>query len=102
MERAHGPRARGDPRRFSRPFEPPDLRLRLGEDGRGGGTPLRRPRPVARRLLLGRIPPRPAHARAGCGPRAPRGTRMSWRSIVLQVPAYAAFAAFIGYFSSAP
>ena len=27
---------------------------------------------------------------------------MSWRSIALQVPAYAAFAAFIGYFSSAP
>jgi hypothetical protein len=26
----------------------------------------------------------------------------SWRSIALQVPAYAAFAAFIGYFSSAP
>lgn len=27
---------------------------------------------------------------------------ISWRSIALQVPAYAAFAAFIGYFSSAP
>lgn len=27
---------------------------------------------------------------------------MNWRSIVLQVPAYAAFAAFIGYFSSQP
>lgn len=27
---------------------------------------------------------------------------IAWRSIVLQVPAYAAFAAFIGYFSSAP
>ncbi|MGZ5084476.1 MAG: hypothetical protein ACXWHA_14340 [Usitatibacter sp.] len=27
---------------------------------------------------------------------------MNWRSIALQVPAYAAFAAFIGYFSSAP
>ena len=27
---------------------------------------------------------------------------MNWRSILLQVPAYAAFAAFIGYFSSAP
>ena len=27
---------------------------------------------------------------------------MSWRSIALQVPAYVAFAAFIGYFSSAP
>ena len=27
---------------------------------------------------------------------------MSWRSILLQIPAYAAFAAFIGYFSSAP
>jgi len=27
---------------------------------------------------------------------------MSWRSIALQVPAYAAFAAFIGYFSAAP
>jgi hypothetical protein len=25
-----------------------------------------------------------------------------WRSILLQVPAYAAFAAFVGYFSSAP
>ena len=27
---------------------------------------------------------------------------MNWRSIALQVPAYAAFAAFIGYFSAAP
>jgi hypothetical protein len=27
---------------------------------------------------------------------------VSWRSILLQVPAYAMFAAFIGYFSSAP
>lgn len=27
---------------------------------------------------------------------------MSWRSILLQIPAYAAFAAFIGYFSSQP
>lgn len=27
---------------------------------------------------------------------------IAWRSILLQVPAYAAFAAFIGYFSSAP
>jgi hypothetical protein len=27
---------------------------------------------------------------------------MNWRSIALQVPAYAAFAAFVGYFSSAP
>jgi hypothetical protein len=27
---------------------------------------------------------------------------IAWRSIVLQVPAYAAFAAFVGYFSSAP
>ena len=27
---------------------------------------------------------------------------IKWRSILLQVPAYAAFAAFIGYFSSAP
>lgn len=26
----------------------------------------------------------------------------AWRSILLQVPAYAAFAAFVGYFSSAP
>ena len=27
---------------------------------------------------------------------------MSWRSILLQIPAYAAFAAFIGYFSASP
>ena len=27
---------------------------------------------------------------------------IAWRSMLLQVPAYAAFAAFIGYFSSAP
>ncbi len=27
---------------------------------------------------------------------------IAWRAILLQVPAYAAFAAFIGYFSSAP
>ena len=27
---------------------------------------------------------------------------MTWRSVLLQVPAYAAFAAFVGYFSSAP
>lgn len=27
---------------------------------------------------------------------------IAWRSLLLQVPAYAAFAAFIGYFSSAP
>ena len=27
---------------------------------------------------------------------------MNWRSIALQVPAYAAFAAFVGYFSAAP
>jgi hypothetical protein len=27
---------------------------------------------------------------------------MNWRSILLQIPAYAAFAAFIGYFSSSP
>lgn len=27
---------------------------------------------------------------------------MNWRSILLQVPAYAAFAAFVGYFSAAP
>jgi hypothetical protein len=27
---------------------------------------------------------------------------IAWRSILLQVPAYAAFAAFVGYFSSAP
>lgn len=27
---------------------------------------------------------------------------MSWRAVLLQVPAYAAFAAFVGYFSSAP
>ena len=27
---------------------------------------------------------------------------MSWRSVLLQLPAYAAFAAFIGYFSAAP
>jgi hypothetical protein len=27
---------------------------------------------------------------------------MSWRSVLAQVPAYAAFAAFIGYFSAAP
>lgn len=27
---------------------------------------------------------------------------MNWRSILVQVPAYAAFAAFVGYFSSSP
>jgi hypothetical protein len=27
---------------------------------------------------------------------------IAWRSLLLQVPAYAAFAAFVGYFSSAP
>ena len=27
---------------------------------------------------------------------------MSWRSVLLQIPAYAAFAAFVGYFSSQP
>ena len=60
LDRPHRPRARGDPRRLSRPLRPPDLRLRLGEDGRGRASGVHGARPVAGRLLLRRVPARAA------------------------------------------
>ena len=52
-----GPRARGDSRRLSRSVRPPDLRLRLDQDGRGRASGVHVARARAGRLLLGRVPP---------------------------------------------
>ena len=48
LDGAHGPRARGDPRRLPGPRRPPDLRLRLGGDGRGRAPGVRGARHVRR------------------------------------------------------
>ena len=68
LDRPHGSRPRSHPRRFPQSRRPPDLRLRLGENGRGGASGLQGARPAAGRLLLRRVPARaapPAHGGRG-------------------------------------
>ena len=95
----HRARARGDPRRLSRPRRLPGVRLRLGGDGRGRASRVPRARACAGRLLLRRLPPRAAAPEmVKLGGTDMKATLRLAAQLVLYVP----LMALIGYFSTAP